>query len=316
MAKKKDPLNADNPYQQPDTRQSNAGVGAPGPDKPKDLTPTNTTFNQQPKVIYSKDRGVPTGIILPNGKQYLGVSPDEVRFLARKYSAVPGTTEYEDPKKQALLNQAAQQSTIEQEQLLQQQNMSTVADVQPAINQTFANPTPLDQSIYQNIAGSQAVKGVAEDMMDRVNIVRIASGIARKFGGGASSEVVKGLIASNPELAGKLETYHSDYSNSGNYALIKQEVQDAKDDATLAISLVNDPANRDYAIEKYHKAIARLYKADAQLKYLFDKDPGIDKEALVLNRADIKNYLDNTFPSNNRILSGKLTMMDMREVQQ
>jgi hypothetical protein len=252
MVKKKDPLKADDPYNAVSQGRSDAGVGAPAPEQPKDYTP---------KIIRDENTGVKTGIVLPDGTSHFGISPKEVDFLARKYNknaSAPAGTQFMNEKPVSLKEEGASPELSAQ--------IGTISPEQQAI--AAQNPElPGKPNLMQVLrtAGERAAIGAAGGVVAGAAGGSIVPGLGTLAGAGIGA-VGGGLV-------GGVSALFSEYKKTekANYNTASQNYDLARQNLDAAISLANKGAGYEanaLAVKNYNKALAQISFAEQQFKLL------------------------------------------------
>jgi len=274
-------------------------------------TPTTTTIkkekpkvNTTPQYYRDKDTGEITGVSLPSGENISG----DADKIARVVAGYENRSNVQLEKKVSLQEQqVAQQQALEQPSSVTPQDLSSIGNYGVAYNDLTKNVDDTTRNIVTNIqeadnASKFEVLGVGLN-----DFTGALKGLTNKFTGKTGGIIVEpGIKAAINFLTGgdnkaQVERYFNDYSNQDSYNLIISDIADAQTKITEAIELSNIPGQSDISIQGYNVALARLRKADAQLKLIGDNDKKAYVSDVIIQRSKIDNYFNKGGKTNDDI---------------
>lgn len=239
--------------------------------------PVAPPVNPSGTEVFTNQTGRQSGITLPDGRDLLGLSPDEVAEISArelKKRQLPAGSEPVGTA-QAAVEQAALGANL----------AGQVGDIQPSV----ATPTGLD-------FGEAAVVGF-RDAIPRA--LAVAGGAA--VAGAAAGVVTTGGIASIPlaalgaiagfvgsissSMIGNMKSQRSD-TTTGQQRVLDEGKQTMKDWATMAKS---DPANRTEYLKQYNIVSQQIQ--DAHVQMLTDTNADVAKfETALPNLAEFNSF--------------------------
>lgn len=262
-----------------------------------------------PKVIYNKKTGMPSGIVFPDGREYLDRTPSEIGFLARKYAPVPGTQDYnKPPMPEAPLPQETPKPLISEAQ------KSMVGTGQPNFVST---PSTAEDELTKNIKEQNRLASVAGTSPESViNAAELgfklggvpgaaATGLLQASGirgsdilgiipGGVGKRLATTITGNNADLS----NYINNYSNEGNFASVKGNLENADKEIDAAIISASDPAQTQKAIYAYEEAMNKKRRSIEQLKLIASRNQGEYISSVKDELTTLQTYFDSQMKAN------------------
>lgn len=217
--------------------------------------------------VYTNQSGRPSGIALPDGRSFLGLSQDDVNKIAQREQAKTQLPEGTAPvgTAQAQLEAGLQGQALAGQvgQFGQLPVSPTGFDTQEAVLQGIAGTIPRALSLATAGAGAGLVGGAT------VGSVIPGAGTAAGAGAGAAIGAAAGFVSGIS--SGIISNYKKQRTDTTQQQrkVLREGKQNLKDWATLAQA---DPSNKAYYLSQYNAQAAQIDKAYRQLKLDTSRD--------------------------------------------
>ena len=221
-------------------------------DDPKALPPPGTV-----ETFSSSNTGRPSGVITPDGKVFLGLSPEDVATIA------------EGERQKVALPEGAAPVGTAQKQLRSAQEAQRLQGQVGQFGQLPVGDNPLLD--FGEAARVGAVQGIPRTLtlLGGAAVAGAAIGTAAAPGVGTVIGAAVGLIGGlASSMISNFKSQRSD-TTTAQQRVLDEGKQTMKDWATLAEA---DPTNKAFYLSEYNKVSAQIDQAYRQMKYDTQRD--------------------------------------------
>ena len=261
-------------------------------------------------LIKRDDQGNVTGVTLPNGDKFEGISPEDVRNIVDDWNnqnAEPANSMYADvyaaKKEEAAL--LAQKQT--EKKALEQNAEKLTPDIGKVDAQEVKTPDMLQGSITQNQESIQFLEGIQSStggIVPAKKLSQFANPLINAlnsefFGGSLGTDILNQISFDNPEV----RSFIKGYSNKENYDSIKLRISAQKGIMASAITAANKAATveqQNNALMFYNQALTDLNRLDESLRLIGENDKGAYVKQVLDERTALKSYLEQSIPLMNQ----------------
>ena len=279
-----------------------------------ELTTGNTAKDTMP-LIKRDAQGMITGVDLPNGDSFNGISADDVQKIVdqwNKLTVPPDNSRFADMTKEKQWAQELADKKAKEDFIASQTppNVSQKQLQQVGVYNPSSSNDPNAAILTKDILGNAMIRdyeskpytetGSSVSLIPPINKLAAFAG---KLPGGR--ELIAAMSTNK-----KTRDYLSDFSNENNFKTVEDNVRNAQTNLRLAIKMANQPGESQEAITAYNDALARIDISIRQLKMIERNDQRAYVDDVKNKRVELENFLLYNVPVLNAQMKNALIKPD------